>query len=777
MARTAIAAIATALQAAIGSIFAATRILSLHRNWNAVQGSCVLGSVSPSLAMLQPMRIRTSRVASFGTLVLALLLPAALVACGATASSRTTTALGVELPEQVTSENLPEMLRVYHRLPLDSEARPVLRERILAYYGQDARDSRQLAAMDMDALAERLEAMTDLFTPQELADGSLPAPLTAVAEALVRKGNPRGDEARVLSGLLVLQTQGREGADNEYRLVAEWGEDARRDLPNGMQRYTELIDVWEEHAILTPAPPVLQTLANLHVARRDAVMRALDMGPEMVLQLGSLPAQVRRVAPLDVAAVYLREGQIVGAIDNVRAMGENGETEARLLEVLEVARDDDDDAADALIELAEAYREVKPDVSVGVCRLGLRRFAEDARFPTCLARVAAADRDVDNAIAWYATAIELAPDLRALYDEALTQLDELLEMGTLRQDATSARQLAERTERLLAERQERWPRTSPPISPGRIELLVGAAEMHAGNANEAQRRLEASVAAGETADALMQLGTLELRRGDARAAARHYRRALDLATNRIERAELLEHLGDAFATAGNADQAERMYRQALQIWDQTAAELGQQAEARLLMARLQTRRGVILDHLGDREKALQAFRSAINAEPRLHETYATILSHLVSAEPDLEFAHEVFRMSQRQLSLAPEWKVYFALWVKAIAARAATSPEGDVDTVLREQTNVSGWSGQLARFGAGELEYEQLLEAADGVGESAEAHFYEGVRQMESDQAAARELFQRVLQTEMVSFYEYQMAQALLRVMSQPAATGDGATP
>lgn len=711
--------------------------------------------------MLSNIMFRPTRAA-----VAALIMALALVlACGSGAGAgRSTTALGVDLPAEVTSENLAEMLRLYHGLPTDSEARVVLRERVLAYYGQHHGD---LNALDLPALGERLEVMTDLFTPAELAEGPVHDALVPVAEAIVRKGNPRGDEARVLSGLLVLRNDGRQEAEAEYRLVAEWGEDARRELPTAMQRYTELIDVWDAHAGLTPAPTVLQTLASLHVARRDAVMQALQEGPQMVLQLGSLPTQVRRVAPLDVAAVYLREGLLEGAIDGVRAMGEDGETESRLLIVLEQARGDDEDAANALVELSEAYREVKPDVSRGVCRLGLQRFADDPRFPTCLARIAAAHRDVEDATAWYASAIELAPDLRALYDEALAQLDELLELGTLRQDAAAARQLAERAERLLTEREQRWPDVSAPIARSRIELLVGAAEMHAGNATEARRRLEASVAAEATPNALMQLGTLELRRGDAEAATRHYRRALDLADNPIERAELLERLGDSFGEAGNATQSERMYRQALQVWDRTAAELGQQPEARLLMARLQTRRGVLLDLLGERERALQAFRSAVNAEPRMHETYATILSHLVTAEPDLDFAHELFRMSQRQLSLAPEWKVYFALWVKAIAARAAGDAEGEIDTVLREQSSVSGWSGQLARFGAGDLAYEQLLEAADGSGESAEAHFYEGVRQLGSDPGAARELFQRVLQTEMVSFYEYAMAQALLRQIAE----------
>ena len=532
---------------------------------------------------------------------------------GGAGSGRSTTALSIDLPETIQAADAPELLRAYHGLSLDDPTRRVLRTRLLAFYARTAGD---LDIVELDVVAERLEAMTDLFLPAELSDGDELAPLEPIARALVRRGNPRGDEARVLSGLMVLRGRGQSRARSEYRLVAEWGREARSHLPTGMQRYTELIDVWERHASLTPAPSVLDTLARLHVKRRDSVMQAVQDGPQMLLQLGSLPTQVRRVAPLDVAGVYLRVGDLDSARERVRAMGADGETESQLLAVLQKAEDgDDEEAAEALIELAEAYREVKPLVARGVCRLGLRRFPSDPRFPTCLARVAAANSDVDDATAWYAQAIDLAPGLRPLYDEALTQLDDLLEHGTLTRDADAARHLAARAERLLDERQRRWPATPAPIARGRIELLVGAAEMQAGNADEAQRRLEASVADRETSGALVQLGTLEQRRGQHDAATRHFRRALDLANNPIQRAEILEHLGEAFGDAGNADQSERMYRQALQIWDRTATELGSQEEARLLMARLQVRRGVLLDRLGERTTALQAFRSALAAGP------------------------------------------------------------------------------------------------------------------------------------------------------------------
>ena len=131
----------------------------------------------------------------------------ALVACGAgTGAGRSTTAYGASFPEEITSANLAEMLRVFHSLPEDEGARPVLRERILTYY---ARSNGQLGDMDMEALGEHLGAMTDLFSPAELADDPLPQALIPVAEALVRRGNPRGDEARVMSGLLVLRLASR----------------------------------------------------------------------------------------------------------------------------------------------------------------------------------------------------------------------------------------------------------------------------------------------------------------------------------------------------------------------------------------------------------------------------------------------------------------------------------------------------------------------------------------------------------------------------------------
>ena len=157
--------------------------------------------------------------------------------------------------------------------------------------------------------------------------------------------------------------------------------------------------------------------------------------------------------------------------------------------------------------------------------------------------------------------------------------------------------------------------------------------------------------------------------------------------------------------------------------------------------------------------------------PGLRETYATILAFLVVAEPDLGFARRVYRHALNQLSLEPEWKVYFGLWLKTIAGRKGDDVDKvlEVDNVLSDLSEGNEWSAKLARFASGKLSYEVLLGEASGIGERSEAHFYEGARRLgANDLEGARSMFQLVLQARMVNFYEFAMAQELIGLSPTP---------
>lgn len=693
---------------------------------------------------------------------------AVLLACGTATQNgvRTTTALRVPVPERVDDSNGPDLLRAFHSLPPDDPSRVALRDALLTWLASGSEAT--IASGDAEALAMHLAQLADLVHPSELERGEVPELFEAAARALVARAERLGQEGKVIGALRLLRARrpNDEAVTREYELVTSWGREARAGLPTAFERYTQLIEEWDEASRLAPAPDVLETLAQLHVERRDTVLEGFQQGPEEMLRLGPLSAQVLRLAPLDVAAVYLRHGMVAEALDHLRRMGDRGETVGQLVSALETMQGSDARAADATMELGEVYREARPSTTTGLCRHGQARFPEDVRFPVCLARLAVESDDAEQALAYYGDALDVDPTERDLYDEALAAIDGLLEGDVFASDASTARRLADRALHILDERARRFPRAEPPVARARIELLVGTAEMHSGHPDRAVERFESSLRAQESPEALLQLALLRLRTGAPDEAARLYRRALDLTPNTtpieaLRRATILQSLGDAFVASGNADQAARMWRQALATWDELAPAMEDPA----MLGELHARRGVLLDQLDRHADAVLAFRAALAAAPQARELYATVLSHLVSsASPDLPFAQEIFREAQRQLALEPQWRVYFALWVKVVAARVGQPVGADVVEVLRAQTSTPGWPAKLAAFGAGQLPYAELASSASGVGERTEALFYEGARRLaEGDAAGARSLFEEVLGLGMVGFYEHAMAQQLLQ--------------
>ena len=620
--------------------------------------------------------------------------------------------------------------------------------------------------------------MATLLTPTDFEQRRVPEAIVPLARFLVSEGSQRSDEARVLAALRILRAALAEPElDTEYAQIVRWSRVARSELRDRVGRLSQLVEVREEEAELAPAPETLDALATLHIERRDVALEQFRDGENVFRgHAQALAMQLVRIAPLDVVAVYLRVGDVPGAVATLEAMGAGGETEIQLLRVLDDARRGGPDAADALVQLSGAYAEARASVAVGIARLGLREHPDDPRFPMMLARIAAQESEFVDATAWYLAAVECAPDRREVYDEALQRLDAFIAQISFGDAAAEVRELAGFAHQLLEERNQRFPGSEPPVAPGRIDLLIGVAEMHAGNPTAARERLEASLAAEDSREARLRLAMLEERTGDYDAAARSYRAALDQVSGSSQRelftrAELLAHLGDSFRGQGNQQQGDRMYRQALEILEPMVGELerfageaGEAAETTAeILAMLEVRVGVLEARLGDQEGARHAYRAAMLAAPRDQEIYATILSSLVTTTPDPEFAAEVFNAARRHLRLDAEWKVYFALWAKTVAERAGSEVDAEVRTTFEEESDADDWAGALARFGAGELPYDELATVADGPGREAEAAFYEGTRLLASGQrAAAAALFERVISLNMVLFFEHQMAQELL---------------
>jgi len=674
-------------------------------------------------------------------------------------SKSTSSGARVKSAEPIPQAEYPDAARRFLRMPLDDPERLELRDRLIAAVLSQAQSLADVG--DYEGVVLEVSRLTMFLSPSDYAAGVLPKYVEPIAKHIADRGGLLGDEGNVLAANFILERlTGDKLYQRRYDDVATWGREARANLDTVSEQYAGLISVWIDHADLTPAPEVLDTLAGLHIAGRDAV--AAETAEDRH-RLGIGGERQLRLAPLNVAAVYLSHGDVESAITKVESMGPGGELQLRLLDLLRTARSSDEAGAAATFELVEGYRLARPEVAAGLCRSALVRFPRDHRFPTCMARVAADAEQFADATAWWVIAIEIEPEMIELYDEALGQLDEFIKTRLEDPHPERSSALARGAETILAERQKRWPDSKPPIAPNELEFLIGMLEMNAGHAAEAQQRFEQSIEKDENPGALTQLGLLLERTGHPKEAEQRYRRALELVpsdslADDLQRADILENLGNTARAQGRAKEMAARYSVALRAWNDARDQVEGPTAAIVEM-----RRGVLLDRLGRHDEAVDAFESAMSHAPQWRDVYASILSHLVYAPPDFELASSVWRRSQLHLTLPPEWKVYFTLWIQLIAARAGEPPAEEHTELLRRLGGGSNWWGKLASFGAGALDYAGLMSVASSLGEETEAIYYEGSRLfIAGDRKAASDQFQRVLDTKMVSFFEYEMARKLL---------------
>jgi tetratricopeptide (TPR) repeat protein len=702
-------------------------------------------------------------------LAAALLLGGLAGGCGAHAGKALTPASALAVPDELDARGFAELARAYRKLDPDDPQRGPVRSRLVRYLLKDAEHAQ--AANEYDAAVERLAKIAELYRPEELKQGLLPEMLP-LANYLRKEGEKRGDEARVLSALWIQSALRPDDPEprEQYRLLRAFGDEARESLGVN-EHFTGLIEVLAEHARLTPAPEVLSALADLYIERRARLLsrgrgdEASGRPAEITMQEYRERSTVVHRAPFDVAAVYLVHAEFRNASERLRKLETVDGLEPRLRALVDAVADDRGEAAEALLALYVSYAEFEQrDVARALCSYAVRRFPTDPRFPRCLGSLAAVEDDYAEAVADYADAIKLAPDERALYDEALEVLANLMRGEMFDNDPSDTRSLASQAVTLLDERMKRWPDVPPPVALEELELAVGLAEMNAGNAQEARNHFETSLKKRETTRALVQLGQLEAKLGLYNEALVQLRKALEKTSKRDTeqlrlRAQIVEQMGDVQRALGQQGEAKTSYGEALLLWD--ASVRANEDAAQRAFGHI--RRGVLLSRLGRHGDALTAFEQAMQAASDNRETYAQILAHLVVSTPEPELADAILRRAQRQLTLEPEWRSYFSLWVKVVYARAEQPAPPELEKLLVRLGRSDAWWGYLARFGAGLMDYAELTRMAKTRGERTEADFYEGVRRVGAgDIAGARSLLHKVLDSMMVGFYEFQMAQELL---------------
>jgi tetratricopeptide (TPR) repeat protein len=189
-------------------------------------------------------------------------------------------------------------------------------------------------------------------------------------------------------------------------------------------------------------------------------------------------------------------------------------------------------------------------------------------------------------------------------------------------------------------------------------------------------------------------------------------------------------------------------------------------------ARFEVGRALYL--LGRHTEGIQSFDDAIDQDGDRDQTYIDSIAFLVE-HGEVEAALGIYRraLAKPDRSVSEYVKVYASLWIVDLTRRILK--QADVTALaflnsldarhpeLRPQRG-SKWYRQLAAFAVGRISYAQLLGHADTNGKRAEVYFYQAMRQLADGKAEqAQGLWQKVIDTRMVSFFEFEMASRYLR--------------
>jgi tetratricopeptide (TPR) repeat protein len=704
---------------------------------------------------------------------------------------------------------------------------------VLALHPADLkREVRDIESDDVyDRIFDSFRDAVGLYEPAEL--WASPAKVTAVEQAMLKPAaelvvalfSPRGADVQVALASSVLLTLDPASRDASERLdqVVSWSEEASTASDSGaFRRTTSAVDVLEATASDWPAPPVVARLDALYVDRQKkfvSVLRHPVGGGESARRaLGELllaHGDEMQRAVVNVAALYLRAGQIKRAAERATALaGEAGDDPELRALLVDAAKPEA--RAPAYLALARRFL---PRVEI------LGGTASDAPDPVVAARVLQAGLAVDPAdpellilsahvsriLSSYFLAIRQLEEAEAILERnpALRERQvavstELLELYFLRlrlrldpeRDAPAFDE-ADALRRRFAEARQRFQGADMKVGDADIDFEVARTYVNVGQIERAEPLFLRAREEGEpTVEVTTELAGLALKRGDPRRATQILRDGLGALPSKdpkhetvmlVESRSRLERLlGDAYDVAGDHENAAVSWRGALIGWERLMIEhlrrknFTASAEATLEVGRL-------LYLLGRHSEALQKFDEALEQDSDRDQSYIDMIAFLVqNGEVDAAVAIHRRALARPSRAVSEYVKVYTSLWILDLTRRTSKVADPSAEAYLRTLDQRHGelrphrgalWYRELARYAVGKITYDQAVTAADTQGKRAEIYFYEAMRRLADGKTDdAHQLWQKVLDTRMFSFFEFEMASRYLRLGAPTAPPADRGT-
>ena len=525
------------------------------------------------------------------------------------------------------------------------------------------------------------------------------------------------------------------------------------------------IAILEDLVAAHPAPWLVDRLVALYVERQKQLDAHFQ---QHSADLGVIRAHGDGVVRTTwhIVRVLARAGRLAeapAAYQPVAGMGDDKELRDRVRRALAPGS-----TAPDWVMLAARFHSSDPDKADFAAALAISREAM-RRFPSSPAAVLAAAEsarllgEAPLAIQLYERGLRLDPDhadaARALAQLYVDRVGELASSDRTRAALRAFRRF-EAIHRMASSRVGRR------FEPDRADALaaLGRGLASQGEVDQARRYLERSIAERPTLAALESLGTIESKRDHFGRAAELFERAVGQPAaeplDRYQQCKLLRLLGEARLDEGRSEVGKARLRAALVAWH----KLSQQVELPdVLLAESLVEQGKILWRLGDRETALVAFDAAVDSDPDGASSHADVVAFLI-VRNEYERAVDAYHRALGSRSIGDYFKVYMSLWVMAEARRQGRA----VDPIARDflaRRNGRLWYDDLARFAGGRIDLPRLRSRATTRGRRAELLYYTAVLggDVKSDPGRARRLLEEVVSTDMVMFFEYDMAKHWLR--------------
>jgi tetratricopeptide (TPR) repeat protein len=672
---------------------------------------------------------------------------------------------------QIETEDEYESIRTgFDALEIEDGARQRLRRSLESYLSRQL--EKALRTGHPDDAFEPFQQMLTLYDPSEIR-GPVDAPeLLKAAERLESVLQRRGAHQQVMTALCVEHSTSRHesaGVTSRYRLLVEWlksggpAEDDDR-VHDGTAR---VISDLEAVAKVWPSDFVVAQLTTLYEPQWPRAQGTDARGSKSLeRQAHSFSAAFR------LTRLYLWASRPADGFAMLQKMGSLSEEEGQLRGLLGKVASPDSQPSDA-IAMASLFTQTDRDdrqIALRICHDAARRFASAIEPQLCAGQVALSLEKMVVAQKSFEQVIKLEPTRREAW-EALAQIyqarlfqmasDENLDVRGLEPQLTTV-------QRFHAAAERRFP--SRPLRPslGNAVFEVGRGYYNAGRLNEAKRYLEETLATDPNVPALELLGQIAFKKGEAQKAAALFAKAVAVpGDNRAERlfvqARIQRQLGDASEAAGDLSTADTARRSALDDWD-ALTEIGLTPEG---AAEADLERAKIFYALRNRDIALRAIEKAIDAAPDRGSTYADAIAFLV-ARGELEEALDAYHRALGRSEVTEYLKVYCSLWIVDLARRAG-QPEDPLATAFLNSTDGGKWYHTLARWATGRETEEALLEKADTPARRAEASFYRAMRAFSEGRSEdAQALWREVLSSDMLAFFEYEMASLYLKWGSAP---------